>query len=413
MAGQAAGRVVTRWTAAVLLVAGLGACGAAYDTERFWNDATFWEEGSASTAAMAALSRGDFARAESLGNDALQRNSKDPYGILALAVVYENTQRPVLARQYYQALVSMNPQATVMLGVGDAAQRRTIADIAKEHLGLLGAAGQAPAPSPMSPVRASDLGAVDDTNVITRFQTLSRLLDEGLITQDEYNQRRGANLGALLRYTAASPAVGLTRPPPPPEQVVQRLKSLAFAYEERSISAREEAAERAVILDALMPEAPQKRLDPTAPVTDQMQAAAVVGRLERLRLANVISEAEQAKEKAKVFKSVQDYNVKAEAAARAAAGLDQPNAAAPTGPGIRLSSYRSETQALAAWAGLQKKYPAELGQLRPVVTKVSLRRRGALYRLSAGTVADRKAATALCRLLHRHGQSCTATTLGE
>ena len=104
-----------------------------------------------------------------------------------------------------------------------------------------------------------DLANQGDVNVILRFQTLERLFDEGLITQDEYNRRRGANLGALLRYTAPLPAADLGRAAPKPEQVVDRLRYLAAAYE-KSITAREQMAERAAILEALLPAAPWSRL---------------------------------------------------------------------------------------------------------------------------------------------------------
>ena len=416
--------VAKQWAAAAMVAAGLSGCGAAYDADRFWNDATFWEEGKSSEGAMAALAKGDFIKAEDLGNDAMRRNPKDPYAILALAVVYENTARPDLARQYLQSLLSMNPQETAMIGVGPTAERRTIGDIARAHLAALAArprTGYVPPPAepaqlqvpPPPSFNPGDIGAPDDANVVLRFQTLRRLLDEGLITRDEYNQRRGANLGALVPYTAPPPAVGLGRPAPDPEQLVHRLRYLALAFEQREVSAQEQAAERTVILEALMPAVPARRTDRPPPAQDQLQAAAVVGRLERLRTANVITVDEQNREKTAVFKGVQAYTDKAEEAARIAAGMAPPSAGPPGGPGVQLGSFHSQAQAERAWAALQKAHPEQLGSLQSVVTKEQLRRRGSIYRLKAGPVADRKAALALCRQLSLRRQGCSPTVIGK
>ncbi len=412
-----------RWVAVALCVAGLSACGATYnDSDRFWNDAFFWNQGKTSAAAMAALSKGDFVQAESLGNDAMRQNPKDPYALLALAVVYENTARPDLARQYFQVLASMNPQATALIGVGPKAERRTIADIARLHLAALGATPPAantdsmaqPALLKVPPppaVSEAELGANDDTNIILRFQTLRRLLDDGLITRDEYNRRRGANLGALLPYTAPAPADGLGRPAPAPDQVVQRLRFLAEAYRQRGMTADEQAAERAIILDALLPAVVARRADPPPPLTDQLQVAAVVGRMEKLRAANVITEGEENREKAAAFRDLQMHQAAAEASARSAAGLAPPPLAAPTGPGIRLAAYRTEDRARRAWAGLRRAFSADLADLQPVVSKVHLRRHRVAYRLSAGPLPNRRAAFDLCRRLRHYGHACEVTVL--
>lgn len=274
-------------------------------------------------------------------------------------------------------------------------------------------------PQPVEPraerlpgVSLGDLANEGDANIILRFQTLERLFSEGLITRDEYNRRRGANLGALLRYTAAAPAADLGRAAPKPEQVVERLRYLAVAYEEKSITAREQTAERTIILDALLPAAPVVRADPPPPITDEMQAAAVAGRLERLVLAKVINPTEQAKEKATVLHAAQVSQSMAEAAASAAAGM-LPPVGLPSGPGVWLGSYASENQARLAWASLQLTHASELGSLQVEIKRVSLRRRRVSYHLNAGPVIDRKAAEALCKSLRGRRQFCRPTVLGR
>lgn len=263
--------------------------------------------------------------------------------------------------------------------------------------------------------KLGDLANSEDGNIILRFQGLRRLYDEGLITRDEYDRRRGANLGALLRYSAPAPAADLGRSAPDPEQVVQRLRYLAAAFEEKSITAREQTAERTAILDALLPAAPVAKADPPPALKDQLQAAAEVGRLERLSLAKVIGNDEQAREKDAVYRILQTNIANADAAARAAAGIvpPPPVAAAPTGPGVWLGSYRSENQAKLAWASLQLTHASELGSLQPEVRKVSLRRRGVSYQLNAGPVADKKAAASLCKTLKTRRQFCRPAVLGK
>jgi hypothetical protein len=258
-----------------------------------------------------------------------------------------------------------------------------------------------------------DLANEGDANIILRFQALERLFNDELITRDEYNKRRGANLGALLRYTASAPAAGLGRTSPKPDEVVDRLRYLAVAFEEKSITAREQSAERAVILDALLPAVPAVRADPPPPVTDPIQAAAVVGRLERLLLAKVINANEQAREKDAVFRSLQVAQANAEAAASAAVGMTMAPVGPPSGPGVWLGSYASENQARLAWASLQLTHASELGTLQSEIKKVSLRHRRASYHLNAGSVASRKAAEALCKVLRGQHQFCRPTVMGR
>jgi hypothetical protein len=146
------------------------------------------------------------------------------------------------------------------------------------------------------------------------------------------------------------------------------------------------------------------------PVTSQMQMAAAIGQLERMSTANVITTSEQNRERAAIVNAEAAYEAQAEAYARAAAGMMLPTIP-PSGLGVRLASYRSEDQANQAWAALQRQLPSELGSLQSVVTRVALRHRKAVYRLSAGPVTDRKTAIALCREIKRHHQSCQPTIL--
>ncbi len=92
-----------------------------------------------------------------------------------------------------------------------------------------------------------------------RFKTLQVLLDNGLITRDEFDERRSANLGAVLPYVATPPAANLDLPAPSPSEVVDRMKSLVTAYQAKSISAVQLQTERGIILEALLPGPAAKR----------------------------------------------------------------------------------------------------------------------------------------------------------
>lgn len=259
----------------------------------------------------------------------------------------------------------------------------------------------------------SDYRRRADDNIATRFQTMKLLLEDGLITSEEYNTRRGTNLGALLRYSMVPGGRDLTRVPPPPAQVLARLRYLASAYVERSISAAEQSAERAVILDGVLPAHPARREEPPPPIRDTLQLAAEVGRVERLKIEGVITEKEAAAEKAKVMAMMDAALAAEEAAARLAAGT--PVAVTPlgglSGVGVALSTHSSEAQAKRIWAGLQKVYPDELGLLQMQLRKIARPHRPSNWRITAGPLAGVEAAKTLCKTLQRRGVSCETTNL--
>ncbi len=262
----------------------------------------------------------------------------------------------------------------------------------------------------------ADMARSADDNIATRFQTLRVLLDEGLITREEYNTRRGANLGALLRYSYVPGARDLSRAAPPPRTIVMRLRYLANAYAEHSISASEQAAERAVILDGLLPAPVARRADPPMPITNEMQMAAEIGRIERLRVASVITDAEADKERAKVRQMFDAAIMASDAAARAAAGMSATPVAGGggvTGPGVALSTHNSEAQAKRAWAGLQKAHPSQLASLKLSLKKIPRPHRPTHYQIVAGPLPDMSAAVSLCKSLRSNDLPCDTATYTE
>lgn len=399
----------------ILAAWSLAGCAAAYDPEGFWNSATFWKEGQASDQSLAAFAKGDTQGAEQFAADALRRNPKDPYALLALAQVYQATGRPELSRQYYESIAALKPQGNVISPTG---QTTTLQEVAEANLAQMrardAAARKLPAPMP-SP---GDVGPAAG-----RFIILRRLLQEALVTQEEYDTRRAANLGVLLPYSAPPPAAGLDRAIPAADQIVERLRALARGLETRAISPREHAAERGVILEALMPAVPKAAASAPPPVRDMIAAAAAVGRIERLAAAQLITAEEAAKEREAVDKAFLAANPPPKPAPVLGAGPqslvpDGFKAAAPAasggalGIGVHLASLRSEDQAVREWAALVKRYPAELRGLKPTVTRVDLGPKGIFFRLIGGPVASQAEAKKICGALKKARQFCDQATIG-
>lgn len=404
MMGVPLGRAVL-WSAIAVATLILASCAAVFDPAGYRGQVDAAAGGSlAADDAMLALDKGDYLRAEDLATAALKGNPRDPYAAYVLAQVYLNTGRSELARKEYETIVSLNAQQTVMVGTGDNAKRVPLADLARTRLATQFA--QKPvAMTPQPSVAVDDSGAGPEGAVIRRFKTLQALLDDGLITRDEFDQRRSANLGALLPYVAPPPAVNLDLPAPAPSEIVDRMKALVAAYQGRSISAIQQQSERQIILENLLPGPAARRADPPQPITGAVQAAELVGRLTRYREAGVISADEESKAKKIVMSALEAHEAAMAAQKRLAEG------GMPTGEGIRLGTYGSEDKATQAWAALQKQFPNQLGSLKSVISKVALRRGGSVWRLNAGPVADRKAALAICREIGRHRQTCTPTVL--
>jgi hypothetical protein len=253
-------------------------------------------------------------------------------------------------------------------------------------------------------------------NTLRRFEVLDLLLAQGLVTQQEYSQRRTQNVGAILPYSHDAPAIGLQREVPSGEAISSRLGALKRSLEMRAITPRQHSLERSMILDALLPSNPRNRATPAPPPTDVISAAAMIGQLERLRFEGVISDAEFERERSAIDRYVQSGTLIDEAeTASNSTGADnqkaQENVVATSMPssnlGIHLASYRSEAAAQSGWKNLQSKYAGQLGGLSPVVRRVNLgENRGTFYRLFAGPVSNTSQANSICQQLKRSNQYC-------
>jgi hypothetical protein len=449
---------------AVSLAALLAGCGPLNDPRGF-TDAVMKSPllaDDSSEQAMAAMTRGDFGAAERLAISALRRNPKDPYALYTAGMVYQATGRYDLARQYYEVIIANRPQVTITTPTQGGPQVRSLIDVAQANLLVVdkmlgrpiagsalrsGRGGDmspqqyepmvptALGPEPMAP-RGASRGAVSadplgeggsmipaagmtasgvsqaEANVVSRFQTLRRLLNEGLITPDEHAQRRSANIGILLPYSSKlPPAQGLERPAPNGDQLVDRLKEIGAALESRAMSTSEYSAERQTILEALLPSAPRSRELALLPPRDVMEAASAVGRVERMRSANLVSAEEAKREKAAITHAL-DTRLSKEpvsgttSSLRHGSSAKSGNGSSGGPPGIRLGTAKTEEAARESWSRIKAKFPEELGAYDANFQRQDMGERGTRWRIVAGPLKSRSDALKLCKVLKLHRQSC-------
>jgi len=399
------------------------------------------------------LAKGEFLKAQALFDQALRANPRDVHALLGKGIVYQQTGQLGLARQAFEAVLSLRPGPDKKLMVMNNLRPYSVGELASVNLallqsqgvpsafggqrgqvqgqtqqqvpqqGLVGPQGQIPRRAPAvtpaqpsgqqfgqpamrKPMPAPQMISASDKNVIARFETLKVLRDQGLITPDEYTVRRNVNRGALLKMTAPPPAAGLQRPVPSTEQITQRLRAIGRALELRAITIRQHGAERTMIIDGLMPAKPKTRGNQGTPPKGLMQAAERVRGLEGLRDKGLISQDEYAKERAAIEKTLapppaakQKPMVKKEAAKPAA--LSGPK------PAVHIASFRSRQAATRGWAQLRRAHRSLLGKLKSEISRVNLGRgKGVFYRLNAGPLKSQAEAARICKQLKRRRQFC-------
>jgi len=468
---RSAGGIVVRIAVVMLAVQVLGACGlinGKYFENSFWASSPFRENDEAEFG-IASLAKGNYVTAEGHFLKALKRNPKDVHALLGAGILYHNTGQLTKAREMYEAVLAIRPDDSLQFVVWSNIKTKPAIQIASVNLSLLdsggvanamggGAAGiegslapsdSGPVPAPRRPmVSAAPSGAAmlgrpgrgagfsgspqaaplpgpaigkfagGDSNKISRFATIRALRDQGLITQQEFNARRRANIGALLPLTAPPPSAGLARPVPSTEQITGRLRAIGRALEMRAISVTQHAAERNMILDALMPSAPVVVDNPTVPPQGLLEAADSVRRLEQLRDTGYINSDEYNKERQAIELVMRPKQPEAPSPLQAPMADNKPMASksamkqsAGPGPAVHLASYRTRKSADAGWTKIMRANKELLGGLDREITKVNLGRKGTYYRLKAGPLESSKAAKALCKSLKRRRQFCEATVM--
>lgn len=444
---------ILRISFVVLVAVGLGACGLFQDNmfrDSFWS-ASPLRDNDLVELGLAELAKGNYVTAEGYFQQALKGNGKDVHALLGAGILYQNTGQLTKAREMYEAVLAIRPDESKQFVVWSNISTRPASQIASVNFSLLDSGNVTSAMSsaaagggsrqsvisapPMPTVSAVPNGSVmlgrppspaapsalaigkfvgADANVISRFATIRALRDQGLVTQQEYNARRRANIGALIPLTAPPPSAGLDRPVPATEQITGRLRALGRALEMRAISVTQHAAERNMILDALMPSAPVVVANPEAPPRGLMEAADAVRRLEQFRDTGSLSSDEYAKERQAIEKAVQPKQpppAPVSMTTKTPAKPQEMMKSSGPSPAVHLATFRSRKQANRGWRQIKRTHKAILGGLDHQVTRVNLGKKGTYYRLKAGPLKDAVAAKAVCRKLKRRRQYCQPTVI--
>ena len=83
------------------------------------------------------LSKHSYQKAEEYLEKALEINPNNPYAILNMGVVYQNTGRPEKAREMYNKVIEMDSKAAASRSNKDWAVGKELADIARKNLQTL------------------------------------------------------------------------------------------------------------------------------------------------------------------------------------------------------------------------------------------------------------------------------------
>jgi len=463
---------IKRITVVIFFAVTLGGC-SLFQSDLF--DSSFWAGSplgvnNEAELGVAELAKGNYVTAEAHFKRALRTNARDIDALIGAGILYQNTGQVTKARQMYEAVLALRPDDSYQFVVWNDITTRPASQIASVNLSLLesgdtmkatsnpmpAAGGQKspinmgqPVAVPTAPVTGapstsamlgrtassaapsmsgpgSEVGnfAGTDASVIARFATLRALRDQGLVTDGEFGQRRQTNVGAMLPLTSPPPAAGLERPVPTTEQISGRLRAIGRALEMRAISVSQHAAERSMILDALMPSAPVVVANPGRPPQGLMQAADAVRRLEQLKKGGFINSDEYSRERQAI-----ELAMRPAAGAGMAANGGVPAAspaASPAGkvtklqkgsmksgpqPAVHLASYRSRKQAERGWAQIRRAHKSLIGDLRHNVSQVKLGKKGTYYRLKVGPLSSAAKAKSMCAKLKRRRQFCEPSTM--
>jgi len=450
---------IKRTVLSMALAVAVSGCSNMFDTS-FLNTA-FWDlspikDNNQAELGVAELAKGNYVTAEGHFLKALRVNPKDVDALIGAGILYQNTRQTTKAREMYEAVLALRPDESRQFVVWNNITTRPVSQIASVNLSLLDSGGIAPggsavaaqpmpsmllaSPQPIAAApttttmlgrtastagapMAADVAAVGqfvdgDANLISRFSTLRALRDQGLLTEDEFVARRRTNIGALLPLTSPPPAAGLDRPVPSTEQISGRLKAIGRALEMRAISVAQHSAERAMILDALMPSAPVVIANPGVPPTGIMEAADNVRRLEILRDAGYIGSDEYARERRAIEQAMQPPAPAPPVAAPAMPAApvekvkkEESKAAAGPQPAVHLASYRSHKNASRGWTQIKRANKKLLSDLSHEIVEVNLGKKGVYFRLKAGPFKDNARAKDICRKLKRRRQFCEPSTM--
>ncbi len=294
--------------------------------------------------ATEAYTQGRFDEAAQYVDEALIENNKNAQALIVGALTYEQMGRPNRARQFYEDLIVYGGNETTVLGSTTGLPAK-MTDIAKQRLRLIDMkqtklvvedkngmkifnidkqaaeaqrhsaiaealyakekrkANSSPESTTADQVKAAEvLFSDEEQNIITRFLILKELAENDLVTKEEFLTARNTNIGGLLPLTHKAPAYGVEKSVPSPDLIIERINALKEAVESRAITPREFSAERDIIIEALLPPHPRKRLKNKVPSRDVLSAAKDLRKLELLLDLELITNKEKEEEKQAIEK---------------------------------------------------------------------------------------------------------------
>ena len=299
--------------------------------ESNWLIRQFEKDGNAEAAkATVAYSHGDFKKAEEYSLAAIKANPRNQQALLVGALTAEKLGRWNRARQYYEDLIVIDGNETSILGSKNSTVPEKITQIAKARLRAISVkqsklviennkfditpeASKTQSKTAIqsalkknNPKKArpaiDNVFTANEQNAISRFLVLKELAENDYVSKEEFLTRRNANIGALLPLTKQAPDVDIVAPVPSPDLIVERLQALREGVESRAITPREFAAEREIIVEALMNPYPRSRMKPKAPSKNILDAAKDLRKLEIIYDLNLITSGERAAEKKAIEK---------------------------------------------------------------------------------------------------------------
>jgi hypothetical protein len=172
------------------------------------------------------LSVRNYREAERLLEEALSLNSENPYALLNMGVVYQNTGRIEKAREMYERVIALAPEDTATVSNKSSAIGKTLADLARENLIILEkqktkaeAAAQelirepvsAPLQEEMPSEPEEEISAVSETTKLEREETVpiepppaAEQLEEASISEvkeGHYVTQKGDSLSIIAEYS--------------------------------------------------------------------------------------------------------------------------------------------------------------------------------------------------------------------
>ena len=379
------------------------------------------------------LAKGDLLQAQALFDRALQKNPRDVHALLGKGLIHQQTGQLSQAQAAYEAVIALRPDESQKMIVMNNLEPQPILELASLNLALLQNRDLSSSfvkdrqvreqlrgrpTEPMLMPRATRAGprpatmiSAEDKNIIERFETLKKLMDQGLITKPEFNARRKANLGALLYLTQQPPAVGLKRSVPSAAQITQRLNAIRRALEMRAITDRQHGAERNTIIEGVLPVSPRVKANPRPAPKGLLASADAIRRIEMLKERGIVTDAEAGAEKAAIEKALYPSrsipaSKPAAAATNRAKNKSSPIISGPQ-PAVHIASFRSRKAADRGWTQLRRAHRSVLANLKPEIARVNLGRgKGVFYRLVAGPLKNDADVKRVCRQLKSRRQYC-------